>query len=329
MKAKLIFIVLFSLIVDNSLNGQSAPTKVFYITKSEGEKDDITLSETHKLYVTHTYQVNVIDEKTGDSIGMIPGTIGVHGVALAEFLNKGYTSNGVDKSVTVFNLNSNEVLRKILIPEGVPDGIYYDEYSHKIYVGKANSESITVIDPHLDNIIAEIKLGARPEGIASDKSNLYVNCGKNQIAVINTQSLKEESRWLLDPAYAPTGLDIDLKRHHLFVGCLNKLLLIVDSKNGHVIDSLKIGGGCDGVAFDEISKCVLISCGEGTLYVVKMGKNGKYEVEKKLTTVRTASTIAINSKTHTAYLPALIFEQKGNNSQNNNAIGIQVLKINY
>lgn len=282
--------------------------KTFHIA-SPGGWDYLAVNN-NKLYVSHGTQVNILDEKTGDSIGFIPNTTGVHGIAFNNELNRGYTSNGRLNNVTVFNLATNEIIMQIPTGEN-PDAIMYEPFSKKIITNNGRSKNLSVIDLVTNKVIATVDVGGKPEeGISDGAGKLYVNIeDKNEIIQVNTKTFKVENHWPLLPGEAPTGLALDKKTKRLFSTCSdNKLLLVMDATNGKIIDKLPIGEGCDGVAFDEKSNLIFTSNGDGTITVVKEKGANKFEVLGTIASKSGARTIALDGKTHTLFLPTADFE---------------------
>lgn len=277
-----------------------------YHIASTGGWDYIAVNN-NKLYVSHGTQVNILDEKTGDSVGVIPNTTGVHGIAFDNDLNKGYTSNGRLNNVTVFDLTTNKILSQIATGEN-PDAIFYDPYTKTIITCNGRSNNLSVIDPVSEKVIATIAVGGKPEEATSDKGKLYVNVeDKNEIVSINTNNYKVENRWSISPGDGPTGLKIDRKTQRLFAGC-DKLLVVIDATNGKIIDKIAIGEGCDGVEFDEKNNLIFTSNGEGNITVIKEKNADKFIVQETLTTKRGARTITLDEKRHTLFLPAADYE---------------------
>lgn len=278
--------------------------KTFHIASSGGWDYIAVGPGNNRLYVSHGTQVNILDEKSGDSVGMIPGTTGVHGIAFAASLNKGYTSNGRLNNVTVFDLKTNNILTQIATGQN-PDAIMYDEFSKKIITCNGRSKDLSVIDPATDKVVATIPVGGKPETAVSDGAGkIYVNIeDKNEISKIDITTNTVEASWSIAPADGPTGLAIDTKTKRLFAGC-DKLLVVVDATSGKVVDKLAIADGCDGVAFDNGLKYVFASCGEGKLSIVEELNADKFKVIDNVETKRSARTIALDEKTHEVFLPA-------------------------
>ena len=260
------------------------------------------------LYVSHGTQVNILNKKTGDSVGVIENTTGVHGIAFDVANKKGFTSNGRLNNVTVFDLNTNKILDHI--PTGTnPDAIMYEPFSKKIITCNGRSKNLSIIDPVNNKLIDSVDVGGKPETAVSDGAGkIFVNIeDKNEIVEVDVRSFKVLNHWSLSPAEGPTGLEYDKITKRLFAGC-DKLLVVMDATNGKIIDKLPIGDGCDGVAFDAALKNIYTSNGEGTLTVIHEDNANKFTVMENVTTKRGARTITLDQQSHLIYLPTAEFE---------------------
>jgi DNA-binding beta-propeller fold protein YncE len=280
--------------------------KVYHIA-SPGGWDYIAVHN-GKLYVSHGTQVNILNEGTGDSLGFIPNTTGVHGIAFDNELNKGYTSNGRINNVTVFDLNTNETLGQIATGQN-PDAIMYEPFTGMIITCNGRSKNLSIIDPKQGKTIDSIDVGGKPETAASDgKGKLFVNIeDKNEIVAVDLKNRTVLSHWSMSPGEGPTGLAYDKETKRLFAGC-EKLLIILNAENGSIVDKITIGDGCDGVAFDSKKKIIYTSNGEGNLSAIKELSADKYSSLGNYPTKRGARTITINENTGTLYLPTAEFD---------------------
>jgi len=272
-----------------------------------GGWDYITLDEAaSRLYVSHGNEMNVVDITTNKVIGTIPDTKGVHGIALAKDLDKGFISNGRDTSVTIIDLKTLKFIAKVKVTGNNPDAILYDQLSHKVFTFNGRSSNSTVIDAKTNKVIGTIKLTGKPEFPVNDLAGkIYVNIeDKNSISVINVNTLKVEHTWSVAPGESPSGLAIDIKNKRLFSVCENKLMVVVDYITGKVITTLKIGEGVDGVTFDPGLNRAYSSNGEGTMTVVQEKDANTFTVLENVPTQKGARTITVNTKTHKLYLPA-------------------------
>ena len=274
--------------------------------EGNGGWDLIAMDEsTSRLFVSHGTMVQVIDVKQGTVVGTIPDTKGVHGIAIATDINKGFISCGKDTSVIVFDLTTLALIKRVRMTGFNPDAILYDSYSHNVFAFNAQSYNATVIDAHSNNVIGTIELPGKPELCVSDgHGKLYLNLeDKSMVCVINPSSLKVEQTWSLAPGTGPSGIAIDTKNHRLFIVCDNKLMVIMDAENGKVITTLPIGERVDGVVFDPDKKRAYSSNGEGTVTVVQEKDKKTFVVLETVTTQKGAKTITIDTKTHHLYLP--------------------------
>jgi DNA-binding beta-propeller fold protein YncE len=304
-------IFLFAILFTFSVPGFSQKSSGYKLVKtfkiaSGGGWDYIAIND-HKLYVSHATQVNILDEATGDSLGIIPNTTGVHGIAFIPSLGKGYVSCGRLNTVLVFDLKTYAVLKQIPVGQN-PDAIMYEPFSKKIITCNGHSNNLSLVDPQTETVSSTIALPGKPETAVSDEAgNLYVNIeDKNSISVVDMKSGKLLNTWTLAPAEGPTGLAIDLKTKRLFAGC-EKQLIVVDYTSGDVINRVPIGDGCDGVAFDPTYKYVFASCGEGVLSVAEEDARGRCKLIDNIKTKKSARTIINDPQTHEVFLPAADF----------------------
>ncbi len=260
------------------------------------------------LYVSHGTQVNILNKKTGDSVGVIENTTGVHGIAFDVTDKKGFTSNGKLNTVTVFDLNTNKVLTQISTGQN-PDAIMYEPFSKKIITCNGRSKNLSIIDPVQNILIDSVDVGGKPEEAVSDgMGKIFVNVeDKNEIVVIDAATFKVLGHWSIAPADGPTGLAYDNKTKRLFAGC-DKLLMVLDATNGKIVDKITIGDGCDGVAFDAQTKNIYTSNGEGTMTVIHETNSNKFSVIENIETKKGARTITLDNNTHMIYLPTAEFE---------------------
>lgn len=288
--------------------------KTFHI-QSAGGWDYLVVGPNNRLYVSHGTQVNVLDKTSGDSIGVIENTTGVHGIAFDETNGKGYTSNGRLNNVTVFELSSNKALAQIATGEN-PDAILYEPFSKKIVTCNGRSKDLSIIDPVENKVIATIPLGGKPEtAVTNAAGKLYVNVeDKSEIVEVDMKTFTVLHHWSIAPGEEPSGLAFDKITNRLFAGCGNKWLMIIDAATGKIVAKEPIGDGCDGVGFDETNKNIYSSNGEGTLSVIHERTADKFEPMPGVTTKAGARTIAVDQSTHLLYLPTAEFEPKQPNT---------------
>lgn len=309
---KLILAVLVLMATTAAINAQKTTglriINTFHIA-SPGGWDYLAVGPVNDwLYISHGTQVNILNKKTGDSVGVIENTTGVHGIAFDIADKKGFTSNGRLNNVTVFDLKTNSVLDQI--PAGTnPDAIMYEPFSKKIITCNGRSKNLSIIDPVNNKLLDSIDVGGKPETAVTDGAGkIFVNVeDKNEIVEIDVKTFKVLHHWSLSPAEGPTGLAYDTKTKRLFAGC-DKLLVVMDATNGNIVDKLQIGDGCDGVAFDISNKNIYTSNGEGTMTVIHEDNANKFTVLENVPTKRGARTIAIDEQSHLIYMPTAEFE---------------------
>ncbi|MCK9422802.1 MAG: YncE family protein [Bacteroidales bacterium] len=278
--------------------------------EGDGGWDYLTIDDaTSRLYISHGTIVQILDVNEKKVVGTIPDTKGVHGIALAKDINKGFISNGRDTSVTVFDLKTLQFITKVKVTGNNPDAILYDPFSHKVFTFNGRSSNSTVIDANSNKVIGTIELPGKPEFSVTDaEGKVYVNIeDKSLVCLISPMTLKIEKTWSVAPGEEPSGLAIDIKDHRLFVVCGNKLMIVLDADNGTVVSKLDIGDRVDGVAFDPILKRIYSSNGEGTMTVVQQENKDSYKVTENFPTQKGARTITLNPKTHRIYLSTAEF----------------------
>ncbi|HMB94856.1 MAG TPA: hypothetical protein VKK61_02330 [Tepidisphaeraceae bacterium] len=275
----------------------------------EGRWDYVTVDPATKLvYLSRQTHTQVIRE-TGELVGDIADTAGVHGVALVPELNRGFTSNGRANSVSVFDLKTLHVLGTVATGNN-PDCIIYDPASKTVIAFNGRGQSATVIDAAADpstNAKSTIPLDGKPEFAASDEQgHVYVNIeDKSEVQVIDTKTMKVSETWKIEGGTEPSGLAIDPANRHLFAGCHNQVMAIIDVSNGKTVATVPIGSGVDACAFDPGTGEAFASCGDGTVTVVKE-IDGKFQSTQTIKTRRGARTMGLDPTTHTLFLPTNI-----------------------
>ena len=257
----------------------------------------------HRLYVSHGTQTEVIDTATDKLVGTIPGTNGVHGVAVAADLGRGFASDGGDNDVTVFDLKTLKVISKVKTGQN-PDSIIYEPVSHRIFTFNGRSSDATAIDAKSGDVVAaSIPVGGKPEFAQIDgKGHIYANIeDKNEIIEVDAKNNLVSRRYSIAPCDSPSGLVIDPKGR-LYSVCENKLMIVSDPATGKVLATAAIGGGSDGVAFDD-GYAFSANGADGTITMVGETSPGKFEPVATIQTQKGARTIAADSKAHKLYLP--------------------------
>ena len=265
-------------------------------------------SAARRLYVSNGTRVVVIDVDAAKIVGEIPDTQGVHGIALAPALHRGFTSNGRTNNVTIFDLKTLKPIGQPVATGQNPDSIVYDPASRRVFTFNGRSHDSSVIDAKTGETVATIALGGKPEYSAVDgKGNVYVNIEDTaEIVAIDAKAATVVRRSPLAPCQQPSGLAIDTKGGRLFSVCHNNLMAITDADSGKLIATPPIGSGVDGAGFDSSTGIAFSSNGEGTLTMVKL-VNGKYTAIDNVPTERGARTMAVDEKKHRIYLSSAEF----------------------
>jgi hypothetical protein len=258
----------------------------------------------HRLFVSHGTRVVVVDTDKLAVVGEIADTPGVHGVALAPDLNRGYVSAGRSGSVVVFDLKSLARLKEIKVTGDNPDAILYDPATHRVFTFNGRGRNATAIDARRDEIVGTVALDAKPEFAATDgKGRVYVNLeDKNSIAALDPRKVSVVSTWPLAGCEEPSGLALDAAHGRLIPVCANKLMAVVDAASGKLLGTAPIGAGVDAAAFDPGTGRAFASCGEGVLTVVHSGSAGRPEVVQSAATQRGARTMALDLEKHRVFL---------------------------
>ena len=260
--------------------------------------------DAHHLFISRSTHVMVIDTDSGKQVADIPDTPGVHGIALAPEFGRGFISNGKEGSVTIFDLKTLKTISKVKDVGDNPDAIIYDPATKRAFTFNGRSHNSTAIDAATGNIVGKIPLDGKPEfAVSTGAGEVFVNIeDKNEMTAIDPQNLKVKATWPLAPCESPSGLAMDLKNRRLFAGCDNKLMAVVNADSGKVITTLPIGDGVDAGRFDPDTNLAFSSCGEGVLTVVHEDSPDKFSVVQNVSTERGARTMALDYKTHVAYL---------------------------
>ncbi len=270
----------------------------------EGGWDYLTVdTAAQRLYVSRGTRVQVVDIAKLSLVGEVPHTLGIHGIALVPSNGTGYTSNGRDSSVTVFDPKGLKAFATIRLDARNPDAILFDASSRRVFTFNGGSSSATAIDVDANNVVGAIRLGGKPEYAVSDgRGKIYVNLeDRNSIAVLDAHTMKLLSTWSLVPGEGPTGLAIDREHRRLFAGCSNRLMVILEADSGKVVATVPIGGGVDGTAYDPATHLAFSSNGEGTLTVVREESPEQFSRIEDVVTRRGARTLALDEKTHRIY----------------------------
>ncbi len=296
-------------VAGSALQAQNFTVKKYNIGGEGGHDYIVAEPGTGRVFISRGTHVMVVDGPSGKVIGDIPNTPRVHGIGLAPKANHGFTTNGGDSSVTMFDLKTLAEIKRTSVKVGGLDGIMYDDASDKIILTNHSKPGTAVsIDPVSGDVVgtAELEDNA-PEGAASDgKGKLYVNNEtKNTIQVLEAKSMKVLASWPIAPCDGPTGIALDRPSMRIFAGC-GKTSVVVDVKSGKVVAEIKNGDGVDALGYDPTQKLIYIPAGrDGNVTVVRQDGPDKYTTVATVPTMAGAKTIAVDPSTHTAYALAL------------------------
>jgi YVTN family beta-propeller protein len=269
-----------------------------------GSWDYLTVDEgARRLYVSHGTQVEVLDIDSLTVVGSIPKTPGVHGIALAPELGRGFVSNGQASTVTIFDLKTLKPIADVAVGQK-PDAIIYDPATSRIFAFNGDSNSATAIDAATGKVAGTVDLGGGPEFAAADGKGYVYNDLEDEslLLKINSRELKVEQRWPTAPCKSPSSMAMDRANRRLFLGCRSKVVAVVDADSGKVITTVPIGDHVDATAFDAATKLIFNSNGEGTITVIHQDSPDTYSVVETVKTAPRAKTMALDPKTHRLFL---------------------------
>jgi YVTN family beta-propeller protein len=299
------------LLVVGALLGGVASAEEYKLARSaklggEGGWDYLTVDNaSRRVYVSRSSHVMVLDADSLEVVGDIPDTSGVHGIAIAADLGKGFTSNGRANTLTVFDTKTLKATGEVKAGTN-PDAILYDGFTQRVFAFNGRSGDVTVVDAKTGAVVGTIPIGGKLEfGQTDGKGQVFVNVeDKSEIVALDAKEMKVLAHWPIAPCEEPTGLALDAAHRRLFATCGNKLMAVVNADTGKVVTTLPIGGGSDGASFDPVTQNAFSSNGEGTLTVVHESAPDKFEVVQTVKTQRSARTITLDPKTHSLLLPA-------------------------
>jgi DNA-binding beta-propeller fold protein YncE len=286
-----------------------------FVLGGDGGWDYLTYDSAGKrLFISRGTRVMVVDPAKGSVIAEIPGTAGVHGIALAQDLGKGFTSNGGENSVTVFDLKTLKETAKIKLPDDAknPDAILYEPASKRVFTFNGRSKNATAIDAVTGTVVGNIALSGKPEFAAADgKGMVYVNIeDTSELTSIDAKKATVVASWKLTGCEEPSGLAMDLKSRRLFSGCGNKVMAVTNADTGKVIATIPIGQGVDANGFDPETQLAFSSNGrDGNLTVVHEDSPDKFSVVENAATQKFARTMALDTNTHNVYLVTAEIEE--------------------
>jgi DNA-binding beta-propeller fold protein YncE len=271
----------------------------------EGGWDYLTVdSAARRLYVSHATHVVVVDLDSSQVAGDIPDTPGVHGIALAPELNRGFISCGRANVAKIFDLKTLQVLGEVKTGEN-PDAILYDPGTKRVFTFNGRSNDATAFSATDGKIDGTLPLGGKPEAACADgKGHIYVNLeDSSKVVAFDAAKLAVLKYYPLAPGEEPSGMAFDAGHHLIFSGCHNEILTVLDQVSGKLVTIVPIGKGVDGCGFDPGTGLIFSANGEGTLTVAKQMPDGTFRVVESAVTQRGARTMALDPRTHRVYLP--------------------------
>jgi WD40 repeat protein len=310
------FIIVLAVVVSAPALAQAQyQLKQKFVLGGDGGWDYLTYDAVGKrLFISRGTRVMVVDPAKGTLLSEIPDTTGVHGIALAQDLGKGFTSNGRDNTVTVFDLKTLKETSKIKLPDDAknPDAILYDAASKRVFTFNGSSKNATVIDADKGTVVGNVPLDGKPEFAAADgKGMVYVNIeDKSELTSIDAKKATVAATWPLTGCEEPSGLAMDQKNRRLFAGCHNKVMAVVNADTGKVVATPAIGQGVDANGFDPGTQLAFSSNGDGTLTVVHEDSPDKFTVAQDAPTQRGARTMALDTNNHDVYLVTAEFDEQ-------------------
>jgi len=292
-----------------------AQTLRYHVTRripvgGDGYWDYLTVDQAYRrLFVARGVRVQVLDIDADTLVGEIPNTPGVHGVALAPDLGRGFTSNGRGASVTIFDLRTLATLGTVQVPAENPDAIVYDSATRRVFTFNGRSHNATAIDAAAGTVVGTVPLSGKPEFAVSDGAGrIFVNIeDRSEISALDPRALTVVTTWPLAGCEEPTGLALDRAHRRLFAGCGNSRMVVVDADNGRVIATLPIGAGVDDTAFDPGTQLAFSSNGEGTVTVIAAETPDHYRVVANVPTQPGARTMALDGRTHRLFTVTAAF----------------------
>ena len=277
----------------------------------EGGWDYLAVDQTQRrLFVSHGTEVDIVNLVTGRTVGRIDKLEGVHGIAIAYDLGRGYISNGRSGLVTVFELSTLNRVKDWKATGDNPDAILYDRASRRVFTFNGRGANTTLFDAKTGEVVATIALNGRPEeAVSRGDGTVFINIeDKNEIVEVDAKNATIVRRWSIAPCDSPSGLAIDSRHERLFSVCENRMMVISDAKAGKVVTTVPIGAGPDGAAFDPKGQLAFSSNGaDGTITVVHEVTPDKFEVAETVTTARGARTIALDTTTRHLFVPTAKF----------------------
>lgn len=293
----------FVLLASSASNSSYSVTNKIPIA-GQGSWDYLTVDETaRRLYVTHGAQVEVLDLDSGAVVGKVENLHGIHGVAIAPELGRGFVTNGQSSTVTVFDLKSLKAIQEV--PTGKePDAILFEPVTSRVFAFNGDGNSATAIDATTGKVAGTVDLGGGPEFAVADRTGyIFINLeDQNLVVKIDARKLSVEQHWPTAPCQSPSSLALDRPNRRLFIGCRSRVMAVMNADTGKIITTLPIGDHVDATAYDAATRLIFNSNGEGTITIVRQDGTDTYSVVENVRTIPRAKTMALDPKTHKLFL---------------------------
>lgn len=270
----------------------------------EGGWDYLTVdTAAHRLYISRGTHVMIFDTDRDTVVGDIPNTPGVHGIAIAPSAGRGFTTNGRDSTVTIFDTKTLQETARVTVTGRNPDALLYEPTTNRVFTFNHSSGNVTAIDARTGSVVGTAEIGGVLEAGQSDGARVFVNVeDKSEIGVFDARTMQTIAHWPLAPCVAPTGMAIDRAHRRLIVGCADsKMMAIVDYGTGKVVTTVPAGAGIDAAAFDPATQLAFAPAGDGTLTIAHEDAPDRFTVVATVTTLPRARTMALDERTHKLY----------------------------
>jgi DNA-binding beta-propeller fold protein YncE len=277
-----------------------------YPVPGDGGFDYVTYdTASNRIYASHGTEVDVLDAGSGKLLGKVEDTPGVHGIAIMPELHRGFTTNGDESTVSVFDTNTYKTIKKISVDKD-PDVVFYDQNTKRILVCHGDAAVISAIDPEKETVIGKVDLGGGAEASVVDgKGNGFVNLEElAQVVAYDPRTLAVKAKYPITGCETPTGLAIDAANSRLFIGCRSKVMAVMNTDTGKVVTTLPIGTRVDAVAFDAENRLIFCSNGDGTISVIHQKSPDEYESVGDIHTQESAKTMALDPGSKRMFLSA-------------------------
>jgi DNA-binding beta-propeller fold protein YncE len=304
MKTLLAFFTLAALCLAGDAPGFKVTKRI--AVPGDGGFDYVTFdASSNRVYASHGTEVDVLDAGSGKLLGKVEDTPGVHGIAIVPALHRGFTTNGSESTVSVFDTNTFQTIKKITVDKD-PDFVFYDPHSKRVLVCHGDAAAITAIDPDKGTVIGKVALGGGAEAsVVNGKGLGFVNLEEEaEVVAYDPMALTVKAKYPITGCKTPTGLAIDAANSRLFIGCRSKVMAVMNADTGKVITTLPIGTRVDAVAFDADNKLIFCSNGEGTISVIRQKSPDEYESVGDIKTQASAKTMALDPKSKKMFLSA-------------------------